>query len=106
MVLSGSTWNRLALITALVKEMPGLGRTAIMKLPFFLVVLRNVPLDYDLRLYTYGPFDSNVLDDLSYAESLEAVKSELIYEAAEKRRRDISSPSLSRIFIFQGLGGA
>ena len=27
-------------------------------------------------------------------------------EAAEKRRRDISSPSLSRIFIFQGLGWA
>ena len=50
-----------------------------MKLPFFLVALRNVPLDYDFRLYTYGPFDSNVLDDLSYAESLEAVKSELIY---------------------------
>lgn len=78
MALSESTWNRLALITALVKEMPGLGRTAIMKLPFFLMTLREVPLDYDFRLYTYGPFDSNVLDDLSYAESLEAVGSELM----------------------------
>lgn len=78
MTLSDSTWNRLALIATLVKGHPGLGRTAVMKLPFFLVALRSVPLDYDFRLYTYGPFDSNVLDDLSYAESLGAVKSELI----------------------------
>jgi hypothetical protein len=46
-----------------------------MKCLFFLRVLRNVPLRYDFRLYTYGPFDGDVLEDLSYAETLGAVAS-------------------------------
>jgi uncharacterized protein len=79
------TWERkwlerVALMAALVDKAPGqtLNRTAVMKLAYFLQVLRNVPLGYDFRLYTYGPFDSDVLDDLGYARIFGAVKERTI----------------------------
>lgn len=71
--------QRLAIITELVKRAPGsFGRTALMKCLFFLKTLRNVPLPYSFRLYTYGPFDTDVLDDLRYAESLGAIESTVV----------------------------
>ena len=69
--------DEIALITALVaraRNRPG--RTALMKYLFFLKVLRNVPLPYNFRLYTYGPFDGYV--HLGYAESLGAVASRVV----------------------------
>jgi hypothetical protein len=52
-------WDRIGLIARLVEKAPGqtLGRTAIVKFAFLLQALRKVPLKYDFRLYTYGPFD-------------------------------------------------
>src|SRR5262245_24920194 len=71
--------ERVALIAEIVRRAPtALGRTAVMKCLFFLKALRKVPLSYRFRLYTYGPFDSDVLYDLRYAESLAAVKSLLV----------------------------
>ncbi len=68
--------QRLAIITELVRKAPGgFGRTALMKCLFFLKTLKEAPLPYNFRLYTYGPFDSDVLDDLQYAESLGAIES-------------------------------
>ena len=55
-----------------------LGRTAIMKLAFLLQTVKSVPLGYDFRLYTYGPFDSDVLNDLGQAEILQAVHSQMV----------------------------
>jgi len=77
-------WQRLATITALIgHETSGsLGRTALMKYCYFLKELRGVPLGYHFTLYSYGPFDSDVLADLQYAESLKAVESELEVYAA------------------------
>jgi hypothetical protein len=49
-----------------------------MKCLFFLKVVKHVPLPYNFGLYTYGPFDSNVLDDLQYAEALGAVEGMLV----------------------------
>ena len=79
-------WNRLrderlAVIADLSARAPGgvLGRTAIMKLCYFLQVLKGVPLGYRFTLYSYGPFDSDVLSDLSTAESLGAVSSVVGY---------------------------
>lgn len=74
-----STWNRLAVIASLAKRVPAekLGRTAVMKHLYFLQVLRELPLDYNFKLYTYGAFDRDVLDDLHYAESLGAINSEI-----------------------------
>jgi hypothetical protein len=46
-----------------------------MKFMYFLQTLREVPLGYNFTIYSYGPFDSDVLADLSMAESLGAVRS-------------------------------
>src|SRR5262249_12172233 len=55
--------RRLATIVALVERSSGksLGRTAVMKLLYFLSALRGVQLGYRFTLYSYGPFDSEVL---------------------------------------------
>jgi uncharacterized protein len=66
---------RLATIAELARRGDGrFGRTAIMKLCYFLQTLKNVPLRYSFRLYTYGPYDSQVLEDLKIAQSLGAVQ--------------------------------
>src|SRR5882724_260152 len=79
-------WNklqdeRLAVITDLCLRAPAgaLGRTALMKLCYFLQTLKGVPLGYHFTLYSYGPFDSEVLSDLGTAESLRAVTSDIVY---------------------------
>jgi hypothetical protein len=75
---SDTLLQRVAVIADLLGKVPaGFGRTALMKCLFFLQILRGVPLRYHFRLYTYGPFDPNVLSDLSIAERLGAVRSEL-----------------------------
>ena len=74
-------WNRLSTIATLAENAPENrkpGHTAIMKFIYFLQALRNVPLGYDFRLHIYGPFDQDVLNDLSYAEFLEAVTSKTV----------------------------
>ena len=72
--------KRLAIIPALVESSPRkqIGRTALMKSMYFLQILRQVPLGYRFSLYSYGPFDSTVLADLSIAESLGAVESKTV----------------------------
>ena len=79
-------WNklqdaRLAVIAELVSRAPAghVGRTAIMKFCYLLQVVRGVPLGYHFTLYSYGPFDSGVLSDLSTAETLKAVESSVVY---------------------------
>ena len=64
---------RLAVLSDLVQRAPGrLGRTAIMKLAYFRQTVKEVPLGYNFRLYTYGPYDGDVLTDLSQAEAMRA----------------------------------
>ena len=55
-----------------------LGRTALMKLSYLLQIVKGVPLSYNFRLYTYGPYDSDVLNDLGQAETLRAVESNMV----------------------------
>jgi len=98
---------RLATLVALAEKRPGLGRTAFMKLSYFLQALRNVPLAYRFTLYSYGPFDSSVLSDLASAEVLGALHSELRfypsgygYEIVPTERSG-SVKALARDFIQQ-----
>ena len=67
---------RLGLLPVLAEQAPAghIGRTALMKYLYFLQVLKNVPLEYNFSLYSYGPFDSDVLADLSTAEALNIVE--------------------------------
>jgi uncharacterized protein len=71
---------RTAILARLVSNAPGqeLGRTAVMKLLYFLQELKAVPLGYDFRLYSYGPFDSDVLSDLATAASQGIVKEDTV----------------------------
>ena len=75
-------WKRLGLICSLVekseKSKSELGRTALMKFAYLLKEVKGVPLDYRFTLNVYGPFHSKLLDDLRYAETLEAIKSSLV----------------------------
>src|SRR5271156_955056 len=72
--------ERMALISVLVEHSPkgSIGRTGVMKLLYFLQTLRNVPLEYRFTLYSYGPFDAEVLSDLANAEALNVVCSTII----------------------------
>lgn len=72
---------RLAVITELASRTPGgyIGRTALMKFCYLLQTVRGVPLGYRFTLYSYGPFDSSLLSDLSTAETLRAVQSKLTF---------------------------
>jgi hypothetical protein len=70
---------RLGLLCELIARAPvKLGRTAVMKLAYFLQTAKNVPLGYHFRLYTYGPFDGDVLADLDRARAIGAVASEIV----------------------------
>jgi uncharacterized protein len=66
---------RLALIPLLAERAPAghIGRTALMKYMYFLQTVRGVPLGYNFSMYSYGPFDSDVLADLSSGEMLNIV---------------------------------
>ena len=77
-MVSSSQRHRLATIVELVKRKPRAGRTALVKWLYLLKTLKKVPLAYNFRLYTYGPFDVGVLEDLQYAEAIGAVESEAV----------------------------
>jgi hypothetical protein len=66
---------RLALLPVLAERVPAghIGRTALMKYMYFLQTIRGLPLGYSFSMYSYGPFDSNVLADLGSAEVLNIV---------------------------------
>lgn len=50
-----------------------IGRTALQKIPYFLVV-RGAPVEYQFDLYHYGPFCQDILYDASLLESLGAIE--------------------------------
>jgi hypothetical protein len=66
---------RLALLPMLAERAPTghIGRTALMKYMYFLQTIRDIPLGYNFSMYSYGPFDSEVLADLSSGEMLNIV---------------------------------
>ena len=71
--------SKYELIGTLARKCPNrMGRTALMKFMYFLQTLRDVPLGYRFTLYSYGPFDSDVLSDLGEAELLGFVNSEVV----------------------------
>jgi len=68
-------WFRLGVLSTLVKDAPQKpGRTALMKFAYLLQEVKSVPLGYRFQLYTYGPYDSTVLSDLSQAGTFKAIK--------------------------------
>ncbi|MEW6221121.1 MAG: hypothetical protein AB1634_16525 [Thermodesulfobacteriota bacterium] len=70
-------WHRYALITELAdrlqKTSPQFGKTVLQKMVYLLQEAFGVDCGYDFTLYTYGPFASQLLQDLALAESLGGV---------------------------------
>jgi len=50
-----------------------LGKTAMQKLLYLFQEAYQVPLGYRFSLYTYGPYDSQVMNDLDYANAIGAL---------------------------------
>jgi uncharacterized protein len=71
-------WEKYALIIELAIRTRGigqvLGKTALQKYIYFLQAIFGVDVGYDFQLYTYGPFTSEILQDLDLVESFGGVK--------------------------------
>ena len=65
-------WNKYALITDLAIKIKRInaqfGKTALQKMVFLLQELYGVNCGYDFQFYTYGPFSSDLLQDLEILE--------------------------------------
>ena len=72
-----SPWERYALILELTHRVCHLqqqfGKTALQKLIFLLQTVYKIDCDYDFSLYSYGPFDAEILNDLDIVEHWGAV---------------------------------
>ena len=67
-------WHNYALITFLAgKNISNLGKTKLQKLVFFLKAVKNIPVDYGYRFYTYGPYCDELSGDISYLEDVKAL---------------------------------
>ena len=62
-----STRNRLDIIHELALKNAGLGKTAMMKYLFLLQNVYKLPLNYSFEIYTYGPYSSEVMEDIDFA---------------------------------------
>lgn len=71
-------WERYALIVELAQRLQTkrsqFGKTALQKLIYLLQEVYGVKCGYNYKLYTYGPFTSQLLQDLDQVESLGGVK--------------------------------
>lgn len=68
--------QRMAILTELVQRLGEVGRTNLMKLAYLLQTVKQVPLGYRFQLYLYGPYDPQVLSDVSLAEVWGALQEE------------------------------
>ncbi len=70
-------WNRYALIAELADRFknacPQFGKTALQKMVYLLQELYGVKGSYGFSLYTYGPFSSQLLQDLDFVDTAKGV---------------------------------
>lgn len=78
-------WRRYALIAELAKRLDGIreqfSKTALVKLVFFLQEVYGVDCGYDFAMYSYGPFDSQLLNDLALVKHFGCVTVEAVSSA-------------------------
>lgn len=70
--------KRISLISKIVMQKPSLGKTAMMKSIYILQQVYKVPLGYDYQIYTYGPYSSEVMEDIEFAVVFDAIRMETI----------------------------
>ena len=94
---------RLGILTEMVERAPSrLGRTAIVKLVYLLQTVKEVPLGYHFGLYIYGPYENDVLSDLSQAEALRAVRSSVVPHPKGYGYEFSPGPARERVKLFAG----
>ena len=83
-------WERYALIAELSQRLhdvhPQFGKTALQKLIYFLQEIYDVDCGYSYSLYTYGPFTSQILQDLDLVESIGGVSVNPVREGLDGYR--------------------
>jgi len=73
-----STDERLGMICRIIKEKPEIGKTALMKLLYILQQVYKVPMGYNYSIHTYGPYSTEVMNDVDYAEYLDLISVEVV----------------------------
>jgi len=58
----------------LVDQKPCIGKTAVMKIIFMLQQVKSVNMGYDFSIYTYGPYSSDVTEDVDALISYGLIK--------------------------------
>ncbi len=56
--------NRKNVIIKMLQENPGMGKTAVMKTVFMLQQVKHVDLGCEFSIYTYGPYNADVMEDI------------------------------------------
>lgn len=70
--------KRFNIIHELAVRKPELGKTAMVKYLFLLQQVYKLPLNYDFEIYTYGPYASEVMEDISLAERQDVISIETV----------------------------
>ena len=70
--------KRVGIISEISRSNPGLGKTAMMKYIFLLQQVYKVPLGYDFEIYTYGPYSSEVMEDIDWAKHQDIISIEMM----------------------------
>ncbi len=77
-VEAGIPWNRYGLIAELAcrldGESPQFGKTALQKMVYLLQEALGIDCGYHFQLYSYGPFDARILQDLDLVEYVGGVE--------------------------------
>jgi uncharacterized protein YwgA len=71
------SWHKYAAISYVAekaKGSPHLGKTAMQKLVYLIQELAVVPIGYRYRIYNFGPYSSDLAEDLSYVEYLKGIR--------------------------------
>ena len=68
------TLERIAFIREIARRGSSIDKTGMMKLLYLLQTLYQVPLAYDFKIYTYGPYCQTVMSDIEYAEFTDYIK--------------------------------
>lgn len=56
--------KRKSIIIKMLQENPGMGKTAIMKTIFMLQQVKHMDLGCEFSIYTYGPYNADVMEDI------------------------------------------
>jgi len=60
--------DRKNIVHDVANKIEGIGKTGMMKAMYFLQQVYKVPLGYDFRIHSFGPFDEDVLAAIDFAE--------------------------------------